>query len=174
MSTFIGHAKSTFWIGLLLTIAACSAADDAKQANCDTLVTETRATCMDMIRRGLDVSCNKYLIAIDTAMGQASGSLFDIGDDNESTVHSFCSIYVGKLREDRNEHADSMQAKGQTAPECTALADRFDTSCMANLGKEPLPGKCTNVARTFAISSASSRLPGGQMCSLAGMQLPKE
>lgn len=170
MSNFITRATPVFWISLLLSLAACSTASDSQQANCDTLVTQTRAVCMDMIRRGLDVSCNTYLGAVGTAMDQASGNLFDVGDANQSTADSFCSTYVDMLREDRDEQADSMHAQDQAGPECTALAERFDTRCMANLGKAPLADGCRNIARTFAMG----QLEQEQACSIAGMQLSKE
>ena len=171
MFRFVKRARSVVWISLLLPMAACGAAPDSQQANCDTLVTDTRAACMDMIRRGLDVSCNTYLMAIGTAMDQASGNLFEVGDANQSAADSFCATYVDKLREDRDENADSMHPQDQTGPECSALAERFESRCMANLGKTALAGECKNAARAFAMSG---RMPHEQMCSIAGMQLPKE
>lgn len=173
MPTFLNRAGPLFWISLLLPLVACSVDDDAKQANCDALVTETRAACLDMISRGLDVSCNTYLGAVGTAMKQADGSLFDAGDANESTADSFCSTYVDKLREDRDEHADSMHGQDQAGPKCTALANRFETQCLADLGKEPLPGKCKRVGSSY-LSITASQLSPGKLCSVAGMQLPKE
>ena len=173
MPILIARLKPVFWTALLLALAGCSSATDARQASCDTLVMQTRAVCLDMIRRGLDVSCNSYLGAVATAMKQADGSLFDVGEANVSAADSFCSTYVDKLRDDRDEHADSMQAKDQTGPECNALAERFDTRCMANLGKQALPGQCKNVGRTFMMG-ATRKVPQEQLCSLAGMQLPEK
>lgn len=175
MLTFMTRAKPIFWIYLLLPIAACSAADGAKQANCETLVEETKATCLDMIRRGLDVSCNTYLGAVATAMKQASGDLFDTGDatTDQSSADSFCSTYVGKLRKDRDAHADSMQAADAAGPKCTALADRFESHCLANLGSEPLPSGCKGVARSFMMRSAARPSAQQQLCTIAGMQLPQ-
>lgn len=176
MSAFIARAKPLFWIYLLLSVAACSAADNAKQATCDTLVEETQSACMDMLRRGLNVSCGKYLMAVDMAMDQASGNLFDTGDDNASTANSFCSVYVDKLRADRKKHDVSMHAQGQAGPKCTALADRFETQCIPNLGKEKLAGACKTITTSFAMMN-SKKLPQEKqetLCSVYDAQLPKE
>lgn len=165
-------ARRALCASLLFSLAACGPDSEARRASCDTLVTETRATCMDMIRRGLDVSCNTYLGAIDTAMDQASGNLFDVGDANQSAAGSLCSTYIDKLREDRDKNAGSMRPKAEVGPKCAALAGRFETRCMANLGKEPLPGKCKNVARTF-LMGASRQIPREKLCLIAGRQLPE-
>lgn len=172
MAMILLQARRAFWVCLLFSLAACGPDSEVKQANCDTLVTETRATCMAMIRRGLDVSCSTYLGAIGTAMDQASGNLFDVGDANQSTAAALCSTYVDKLREDRDEHASSMLPQDKAGPKCSALAERFETRCMVNLGKEPLPGKCKNVARTF-LMGASRQIPREKLCSVAGRQLPE-
>lgn len=175
MTGFIHCARPIFCICLLVLIAACSSDDNVELAACDTLVSETRTACLDMVGRGLDISCNTYLGAIDTAMEQAGGNLFDTGSaaTDKSSAYAFCSTYVDKLRKDREAHADSMHAQEKSSSTCTALVDRFEEKCMANIGKEPLPGKCKNVARTFVMGAARQR-PQEQLCSLAGMQLMKE
>lgn len=165
--------RSVFWMFLLLPVAVCSAADNAEQAGCDTLVSETSTACKDMISRGLNVSCNTYLGAVKTAMKQAGGDLFDVGEANQETADSFCAIYVEKLRKERDEHDESMHSKDESDGQCVALAERFDASCMVNLGKVQLPGKCKNVARTF-VMGATKQMPQKQVCTVAGMQLPKE
>lgn len=167
------QARSVFWLLLLMPVTACSAADNAEKANCDTLISETSAACTDMISRGLDVSCNTYLGAVKTAMKQAGGDLFDVGEANQKTANSFCAIYVEKLRKDREESDGSMLSKDESDAQCVALAERFDTSCMTNLGKEPLPGKCKSVARTFVMGT-TKQMSQEQVCTIAGMQLPKE
>ena len=119
---------------------------------------------MDMIRRGLDVSCSTYLGAIGTAMDQASGNLFNVGDANQSAAGSLCATDVEKLREDRSqEHA----VTGQRRP-CSALAECFETRCMANFGEESLPGKCENVARTFLMGTSRQILRENCVRSRAG------
>lgn len=167
------QARSVFWMLLLVPVAACSAADNTEQASCDTLVSETRTACTDMISRGLNVSCNTYLGAVKTAMKQAGGDLFDVGEANQQTANSFCAIYVEKLRKEREENDGSMNSKGESNAQCVALAERFDASCMATLGKSPLPAKCKNVGRTFMMG-ATKQMPQGQVCTIAGMQLPKQ
>lgn len=172
MAIILAQTKRALCACFLFSLAACGPDSAVTQASCGTLVTETRTTCMDMIRRGLDVSCSTYLGAIETAMDQASGNLFDVGDANQSTAGSFCSTYVDKLREDRDEHASSMHPQGEAGPRCTALAQRFEAHCMANLGKEPLPRECKNVVRTFAMA-ASRQVSREKLCPLAGRQLPE-
>lgn len=168
MSTYMTRAKPVFFMGLLLMVTACSAEKEVKEANCDALITETRTACVDMVRHGLDVSCNTYLMAVNTAMDQANGDLYDIGDSNKIAANALCSSYVEDLREDRKENAGSMQEPDQVGSDCAALADQFETHCMANLGKEPLADGCRNVARTFAMG----RLSQEKKCSLAGAHLP--
>lgn len=176
MATFIIRTKSLFWICLLLPVVACSTANDAKQANCDALVTETESACIDMLRRGLDVRCGTYLMAVDMAMKQASGNLFDAGDSNQSAADSFCAIYVDKLRLDRKKHDASMHAEGQQGPQCTALADQFEEQCVPNLGKEKLPSKCRSITTSFTTLNAK-KLPQEQretLCKIYSTQLSKE
>ncbi|MBU2874277.1 hypothetical protein [Marinobacter salexigens] len=165
------QARSVFLACLMLPIAAFGADEDAaSQANCDTLVSETRAACTDMISRGLNVSCNTYLGAIKTAMKQAGGDLFDIGEANQETANSFCAVYVEKLSKEREANDGNMHSKDASDSQCRALAERFETNCIANLGKVPLPSQCQNVARTFVMGTTKKMSPK-QVCKIASMQL---
>lgn len=172
MFNVITRAKSVFWLSLLLSLAACSEGVDNKKTGCDALVTQTRAMCLDVIRSGLNVSCREYLMAVKMAKKQASGNLFDVGESNQSTADSFCNTYVGKLREDVEEQADSMAAAGSAGPKCTALADNFEQTCLSHLGKDDLSRGCNQVASSLMQSGAMGQLPPEQRCSMASMHLP--
>lgn len=165
-------AQTRLFLSLLILPITVFAADGTEQANCDTLVAETGTACMDMISRGLDVSCNTYLGAVGMAMDQADGNLFDVGDANKDTANRFCATYVKKLRKDRKANNHTMLGKSEVGPECAALAERFDARCITGLGKEKLSGKCKNVARTFTMGATGS-MARGQLCTVAGMQLPE-
>lgn len=172
MTMMPAPAKLLLWVFLLLPMAACNGGGESKKADCNTLVTETQSVCMDMMRRGLDVRCDTYLMAVKMAMRQSEGDLFDIGEDNQGAANSFCAVYVKKLRKDRKKHDGSMQAKGKQGPKCTALADRFESECLPKLGKQPLSSKCGSISTSFKMLNTKQFSPKQKenMCAVYNKQ----
>ncbi|MDN5874061.1 MAG: hypothetical protein L0H29_06720 [Sinobacteraceae bacterium] len=157
-------------------ITACGATDEvAAAAGCETYVAETRDACLDMILRGLDVSCSKQLIAIRIATAQAHGSLFNVGDDkqNQSVADFVCSSYLGDLREARAAKDAGMSPEGKAGPKCTALAEQIDSRCLSTLGEAPLADGCKSAVGMMAMGGGASQLPREQRCEMAARMLPQ-
>lgn len=157
---------------IMLMVAACGTTSEATATDCKTYVAETRDACLDMILRGLDVSCSKQLTVIGTVAAQADGSLFDVGDDkqNQAVADSVCSSYIGDLRKARAAKDAAMLPASEAAPQCTALAKQVDAHCLSTLGEAPLTNDCKSALGMMSMDG----LPREQRCELAaGMLLKK-
>lgn len=159
---------------MMLTITACGAVDNASAAGCKAYVAETRDACLDMIRRGLDVSCKQQITAIEIAMKQANGSLFDIGDGeaNERAAQALCSSYLGDLHKARAAQNAKMLPKGDTGPKCAALAQQIKARCLARLGQAPLAGGCRAALTLMSMNGATAPAQREQRCAMAAGMLP--
>lgn len=155
-----------------LAIVACGFANEAAASGCKAYVEQTRNACLEMIRRGLDVSCKQQVLAIEMAMRQAQGNLFDAGSSgaNQRVAESICSSHLHDLRAARAVNQASMLPKGAAGPHCSALAVQIDAGCLSKLGKAPLARGCKS-AMTMMGSGVAAQVPREQRCQLAAGML---
>ncbi len=138
---------------------------------CKAYVAAVRQVCLDSIARGLDMSCSSQFMMLDMVQDQAAGTLFDVGSDakNAEVAESLCASYLESLQKKRQSKDASMHAESDAGPNCTALAESFDTACLRNLGQEPLAANCESAART--LSATAGRAPAEDICEMVQHQM---
>lgn len=142
-------------------------ADSKATTGCSEYVADVRSACLDSITRGLDVKCGTLFMRVETARKQAAGSLFNVGDDaaNRKTADAVCANFQETLAENRAERNAAMSPAAQSGPNCTALAENFETTCLDKLGVGELPASCDTAVRFLNLfNSAAGR---EKVCELA-------
>lgn len=149
---------------------AGTATDSNRGGNCKAYMAEVRKVCLDSITRGLDMSCDSQLIAVDMVQTQAAGALFDAGSEtsNAKVAESVCASYLKSLQKKRQRKDTGMHAENGAGPTCNALAEKLDTTCLRNLGQQPIPDNCRSATRMF---NALTSQPAEDRCAQAENQL---
>lgn len=149
---------------------AGAAADNNGGGNCKAYMAEVRNVCLDSITRGLDMSCDSQFIAVEMVQTQAAGALFDVGSDtsNAEVAESVCASYLKSLQKKRQRKDADMHADSGAWPTCTALAEKFDTACLRELGHQPIPDKCRSATRML---NALKSQPAEDRCAQADNQM---
>ena len=116
------------------------------------------------------MACDSELIAVDMAQTQAAGTLFDVGSgsDNAKVAESACASYLKSLQKKRQRKDAGMHAERGAGPTCNALAEKFDTACLRDLGQQPIPDTCRSATRML---KALTSQPAEDRCAQAERQL---
>ena len=149
---------------------AAIAINSSGGANCKAYVAAVRTVCLDSVTRGLDVSCDSQLVAVDMVQTQAAGTLFDVGSGsaNAKVAESACASFLKSLQRKRQRKDAGMHAESGAGPKCNALAEKLDSTCLRDLGKQPIPDKCRSATRML---NALSSQPAENRCAMAEQQL---
>ena len=147
-----------------------SATGSAKGDSCKAYVAAVQQVCRDSITRGLDVPCDNELMTLGMVQGQAAGKLFDVGSatENAGVAEAACASFLEKLQKKRQSKDAGMHAGSDTGPTCAAFAANFETTCLRDLGQQPLPDKCRMATRML---KGLASQPAEDRCASAESQM---
>ena len=151
-------------------IQSDSATGSTKGGSCKAYVAAVQQTCLDSVTRGLAMPCDNEIVALGIVQGQAAGKLFDVGSatENVGVAEAACASFLEKLQKKRQSKDAGMHAKADTGPTCTAFATNFESTCLRDLGQQPLPDKCRSATR---ILKGLASLPAEEVCASAEREM---